>query len=204
FASGTPLRIEEYEQGNLVEGQYFNQNNKVESRVAGGEGVRCVRNTAAQLVARETIEGGEVVLRTEYYENETPYTVTPLRHGKIHGTKKQYAPGGEPIAKEEWNNGIPHGTFVYFQNGAKYIETPYVNGRKHGIERTFTDGEVLTQEAEWIDGKRHGPTIAYLDGYNKVEWYYDNARVSKEKYNELCDQEKHIAKMSLLSSKDEE
>ncbi len=204
YASGTPLRIEEYEQGTILEGEYFNENNKVESRVTAGEGVRTVRNAAAQLVARETIEGGQIALRTEYYETGTPYAVTPFRNGKVHGTKKQYAPGGEPMAREDWLDGVPHGVFVYFQNGAKYVETPYVRGYKNGIERTFTDGEQLTQETEWIDGKRHGPTIAYLDGYNKVEWYYDNVRVTKDKYNELCEQERHIAKLNHLSSRDYE
>ena len=157
YASGTPLRSEEYEESQLLEGEYFTKDNKVESRVAAGEGVRTVRNEAAQLVARETIESGDITLRTEYYESGTPYLVTPLANGRIHGIKKQYAPGGEPLALEEWKHGVPHGLFTYFQNGAKYVETPFKNGKRHGIERHYIDGEQLVEETEWGYGKKTWP-----------------------------------------------
>ncbi|MCB1118048.1 MAG: hypothetical protein KDK50_05675 [Chlamydiia bacterium] len=198
---GTPLRIEEYDNGRLVEGEYFTTNNKVESRINKGEGVRTVRNEQGQLVARETIENGLVAMRTEYYSSGTPHTITGLLNGNLHGTKRTFAASGEPLAIENWTNGVPNGIFTYFQNGAKYVETPYFEGEKEGIERHYVDGEILVEETEWHGNKRHGPSIIYLDGYNTVEWYYTNEKVSKEKYDELCEQERHIARLSQRSSK---
>ena len=199
-ASGTPLRIEEYEFGKLLEGEYFTINNRVESRVEKGEGVRTSRNEKGQLLYRDTIENGEMVLRTEYYAAGTPKAITPYAGGFVHGVRKTYAAGGEPLSIEEWNKGVKHGTFAYFQNGAKYIESQFFDGKKEGIERHFVDGDTLVEESEWHGDRRHGPSMIYLDGYNKIEWYYDNMRVSKEKYDELCDQEKHIAKLSERSA----
>ncbi len=198
---GTPLCSEEYESGRLVEGEYFTQNNRVESRINKGEGVRTVRNEQGQLIARETVENGLIALRTEYYNTGTPRTITALLNGNLHGTKKTFSSSGEPLAIENWNAGQAHGLFTYFQNGAKYVESPYFEGSKEGIERHFIDGETLVEEAEFHGNKRHGPTIIYLDGYNKVEWYYTGERVSKEKYDELCEQERHISRMSQRSSR---
>ena len=202
YAYGTPLRIEEYEQGSLIDGEYYTRNNKMESRVIQGEGVRTIRNTSGELLSRETVQSGDISQRTEYYDRETPHFVTALKNGKLHGIRQQFAPGGEPLLVENWKDGLPHGVFTYFQNGAKYVETHFINGRKHGIERRYVDGERLVEESEWLDGKRHGPTILYLEGYNKMEWYFDNYRVTKEKYDELCDHERHIARMNRLSSRD--
>lgn len=199
--NGTPHCIEEYEGGNLIQGEYFTTNNKIESRVDKGEGVRTVRDENGLLSMRETIEGGIVSERTEFYKCGTPAAIIPMAHGKLHGTKRTFAEGGEPLAIEEWNNGVRDGLFAYFQNGAKYIESRYVKGFKNGIERHFVDGEFLVQETEYHVDKKHGPSIIYLDGYNKVEWYYNNQHVTKEKYDELCEQERHIAELNRRSTK---
>jgi len=196
YHTGSPRSIEEYDQDELIEGEYFTLSNESESRVVRGYGERISRNRDGLLVSRELIDEGHISLRETFHPNGTPYIVSPFAAGSVHGERRIYAPSGEPVSIENFRNGLLHGIATYYQNGVKYLEGNFRYGRKHGSERFFVDGTKLVEENQWHDGSRHGLSVVFLDGMTKKEWFYADERVSKEKYHDLCDQEEAIAIMN--------
>ena len=196
FASGTPLSVEEYRYDELLEGEYYDKNNEVLCRVSKGQGHRITRNQHEKVILKESIEGGFPVLRETLHPHGVPHTITPLLLGKVHGEKKVFAPSGEPISLENYQNNILDGPAVYFQNGLRYLEVTYKEGVKHGIERYFVDGETIVEETQWCEGEKHGTSTVYFDGMSKVSYYYNNAHVSKERYRELVEQAENVAIMN--------
>ena len=196
FAAGTPVSIELYENGRLIEGEYRNHLNENVSRVTRGEGIRLVRNTDEKMVAKETYKDGLIVHRTTFYENGSPHCQMDIANGLLNGTKRVFAPSGDPLSIENYVNNVLHGPAAYFQNGSRYLEVSYQEGTKNGTERHYVDGETVIQEIQWSDGKLHGPTIVYADGISKTQWFYNNEKVSHHKFNALCEQAATIAIMN--------
>ena len=196
YQSGTPMSIEEYHQTQLLEGNYYNLNNELESRVSKGVGTKIKRDQNGQMTLKEEIDHGYPILKTTFYPHGIPHTITPLIGNQIEGEKKVFALTGEPLSHELYKNNQLNGLAVYFQNGCRYLEVPYKDGLKHGIERHYIDGETLAEETHWHEGHKHGASIVYFDGMSKTDWYYNNDHVSKEKYDQLCRQEENIAIMN--------
>lgn len=196
YAAGTPISIELYESGKLIEGEYRNPLNENIARVVKGEGVRLVRNQEEKLVAKETYKEGVIVHRTTFYDNGSPYCQMDISNGLLNGTKRVFAASGDPLSIETYTNNVLNGPAVYFQNGSRYLEVSYHDGLKQGVERHFIDGETIIQEIEWSDGKLHGATVVYADGISKTQWFYNNEKVSHQKYNTLCEQAQTIAIMN--------
>ena len=176
---------EEIHDGLLVQGAYYTPTQTLESRVDDREGIRSVRDLYGQLVAKETIEGGKLALRTTYYPNSTPKEQIPYSDGNIHGQKKLYLPGGEPLAIETWVNGRQEGVAILFANGEKVSEVPYVNGQKHGVEKKFKDSSAVVQEISWERGQQHGPFTSYIGSTAQTDWYFQGRPVSKLQYDRL-------------------
>ncbi|MBP9841686.1 MAG: toxin-antitoxin system YwqK family antitoxin [Simkaniaceae bacterium] len=196
FAVGTPLSIETFEDGHLIEGEYKNALNENISRVNRGDGVRLVRNSDEKMIAKETYKEGLLIHRTTFYENGSPYCQMEIASGLLNGMKKVFSPSGDPLSIETYVNNVLHGPAAYFQNGSRYLEVSYQEGLKQGTERHYIDGETVIQEIAWSDGKLHGPTIVYADGISKTQWFYNNEKVSHHKYNNLCEQARIIASMN--------
>lgn len=153
---GIPQSLEEYHAGLLTRGEYFNNTHQLESKVDSGEGIKIVRDPYGQLICKDTIQGGERVLSTTYYPNESPKELIPFCHGKIEGEKKSYLPSGEPNTIEQWVAGEQHGVTVLFKNGGRYAEETYHHGVKEGIERYYEDdGMTIAKEFVVKDHKKH-------------------------------------------------
>lgn len=195
YDSGTPKCVEETNEADLIEGEYFTMKNELESRVTGGHGERSIRDKHGVLCAKESIARGQIAKRETFHPNGSPHIIMSFDSGLTHGEKRVFAETGEPLSIENFSEGKLDGVCTYFQNGVKYLEIEYESGIKNGIERHFIDGDTLSHETHWIDNMRHGPSTYYFDGLSKVEWFYNNAKVSKGKYEELLEREKMITIM---------
>jgi antitoxin component YwqK of YwqJK toxin-antitoxin module len=209
YRSGTPMCVEQYLDGCLIEGEYYTLQNEIESRVENASGVKVIRSQEGLLLAKEILSGGEVIRNEIFHSNGTPHIITAIKNGVLHGEKKVFAPSGDPISAEHYYFGQLDGMCSYYQNGYRYLETPYRDGRKDGIERRYIDGETLIEETEYHADLKHGPSIFYTDGISKTEWYYNDELISKVKFEELAERERVISMMNSrvkpkISDEDEE
>lgn len=189
YENGVPQCREEMENGSLVRGEYYNPNYQIESRVDESCGMRTCRDGLGQMQSLDTIEGGQMVLKTTYHPNGSPAAYTPYNNGIIEGQKRTFHPGGEPSTIEEWNSNIQHGSTTVFEHGEKWADVPYVNGCKHGIERRYRDGQTVAQEVTWVQGQQHGPSYSYVGNSSQTDWYFRGRRVpNKATFDMLSNQ----------------
>lgn len=185
FDDGTPQSRETYRGNTLVNGEYYNQHNQLESSVANGNGSRIERSAYGEIIAKDTFERGHMTNRVTYHNNGTPKAITPYANNVAHGLRKTYLPAGEPDTIEQWIGGTQHGATVAFKNGEKHSEVHYVNGKKHGVEHFYKDGDTVVQDVAWVNGERHGPANTYIDGeVSKTEWYHEGQPVPKSVYDQ--------------------
>lgn len=186
YESGTPKSIEKNYEDRLYIGQYYTPENDLEGMVQQGEGERPVRDRYGQLAAMETIENGEVRLKTEYHPNGTPKSVTEYVAGKPEGTKKTYLPSGEPETIETWVAGIQNGPTTIFRNGSKFAVCNYRKGKKSGIEKRFELGtDKVVETIAWSDGMRHGPTESIVENERTTTWYFLDKPVTKHTFETM-------------------
>jgi antitoxin component YwqK of YwqJK toxin-antitoxin module len=193
YSNGSPRAEEELQNNQLVSAYYYSLTNEVESKIENGSGLRTLRNSKGQLLSKESINRFELVKKETFHLNGTPEMTCQFRNGLLEGEKILHAETGEPISREQYKDGVLHGTATYFQNGYRYLEVPYQYGMKDGIERHYIDGDTISEETEWHVNKKHGPTLIFYDGMAKTHWYYNDERVPKGKYDELCSREDEIA-----------
>ncbi|MCH9614918.1 MAG: hypothetical protein SP1CHLAM54_01340 [Chlamydiia bacterium] len=197
FTNGSPMSVEEHEDGLLMTGEYRNLNNETVSEIKGGKGMRLLKcGETDRILVKEIIDEGRCSHRESYHENAVPYMSYDLFNGVLHGTKKIFATSGEPVSIESYNMDVLDGLATYFQNGSRYLELSFKNGLKDGIERHYVDGETIVEETHWLSGAKHGPSTIYYDGMSKTEWFYNNELVSKTKYDDLVSREHTIAIMN--------
>lgn len=184
YADGAPRSVEEFANDELLEGQYFTVLNEVEARVEKGKGERVVRDAKGTLLSRDDVEAGFTVKRETFYPSGSPESVSYFASNKLHGEKKTYTANGEPLAVEEWVNGLLHGKATYFKNGTKSLEISYLFGRKNGLETYFIDGDQVSHQIVWENDKKHGPEIYFVDGAEKTAWFYNGKEVSRSNYDD--------------------
>ena len=183
YENGSPQYKEGYEGNLLVYGEYYNPQHQVDSRVQNREGSRIVRDQYGIVISTDVIKDGQMVVRTTYYPNGSPKTITPYVDGIVEGQRKTYLPAGEPCTVEAWSGGLQDGlTFVY-QNGEKHAEVPYARGSREGIERRFRNGSDVIEEIYWLDDKRHGPDTSYIGTVSKTDWFFQDRPVSQAQFD---------------------
>lgn len=176
YESGSPQAREELINGELVQGEYYNANHQVESRVDESNGFRTQRDGSGRLSAVDTIEKGQMVMSTTYHADGTPATVTPYVNGAVEGERRTFLPGGEPATIEQWSGNVQHGNTTVFEQGEKRADVPYVNGTKQGVEKRYR-GEAVAQEVNWVQGEQHGPTTTYIGDTKQTDWHYRGKNV---------------------------
>lgn len=190
YDSGAPQCKEEYENGMLVQGEYFTLNNSQETFVTNQNGTRICRDPYGELEHVDEIKNGQIQVRTTYHPNGTPSAITPYINGQPEGQKRLFLPDGQPKAIETWVKGQQHGATTLFENGEKCGELPYVYGKIHGTEYRYRDdGKVIVSETSWMQGRKHGPSYAYVGDVKKTDWYYKGRLVNKQTYDALRSQE---------------
>lgn len=183
YNCGTPRCIETYNNGLIIEAEYFDPQHNRESWVNQGQGERVQRDRFGQFLCLEIIRDGYMVQRTNYHPNGTIKEVIPYdTRGIINGVVRTYNPDGSPNTVETWTNNQQHGTTVTYQNGEKATETPYVSGKKHGVEKRFLRGEYVTQEVTYYEDYVHGPTTTYMGDSVRVDWYYRGKVTTRTNY----------------------
>ncbi len=185
YLSGTPRSKETYNAELLVSGQYFDINNHKDASVEDSQGTRLIRDDYGHLLATDTIDQGQIALKTTYHPNGAPKEQIPYRNGVIEGSKKTFYPAGEPATIEPWTKGKQHGITLTFQHGEKLSDVPYVNGVKEGKEIRYRDGKTVVQEINWKNGLQHGATTTYVGNTSKVEWFYQGKSTTKSDYDFL-------------------
>ena len=179
YQTGAPRSIETNNGRWLKEGKYFSLNNTLESDVSNGLGTKTTRNSTGVLVSKEEIENGLTMLKTSYFKNGDPETITEYINGLEEGVKKVFTQGGVPIRIEEWSLGKQHGVTTLFKNGEKQSELIYSYGILDGIEKRYREGNLLVEEVMWKNNERHGPTYSYLNGKKLTYWYLNGRQVSQ-------------------------
>ena len=177
FESGAPHSSEEIEGNQLIAGEYYAQNQQLDSRVEGGNGFRTKRGPGDELISVDTIQDGKMTVSTTYHSNGLPKAITPYVEGVIHGERRTYLHGGEPSTIETWKNNVQNGNTILFEHGEKRAELPYVDGVPHGIERRYQDDGKLIQEVTWVKGQKHGPAYTYLSSKPQTDWYFKGQQV---------------------------
>lgn len=186
YQDGSLRSNEEYKEKRLHTAQYYNTEQTVESSVLEGAGDSIIRDGYGQLIARKTIQQGQVASEELFYSNGIPKQKIPYVNGSVEGIVKTFYPGGEPKTVEEWQDGKLNGLVTQFENGEIVGIIPYVEGEKEGVEQRFRPGtSELVQEISWKHNVRHGPAISYVDEEKITEWYHDGRKVSKMHFIEL-------------------
>lgn len=182
YESGAPHARElANNNGYLLQAEYYNIDQQLESHVQDGNGLRTRRNGQGELQSIDTIENGHMILSTTYHPNGTPATTTPYINNAIEGERRTYSPGGEPKTIEIWTNNVQQGMTQEFEHGEKRADVPYINGQKHGIERRYRDdGQTVAQEINWVQGQKHGPTHSYIGNTKTTDWYFRNRQVANK------------------------
>lgn len=183
--NGLPQVAELYQEGLLVQGEYYNALNKVESLVRDKEGTRIRRDQYGQLASTDLIKDGKMVSRTFYHPNGNPKQIITFKNDEIDGELKLFHPEGEPDMIQEWKEGKHTGMTTMFENGEKLAEIPYVDGKKNGIEKHFKNGKVLVEEIAWEDDQRHGLSTIYIGSKSSPEWYFHGKPVSKMTFDRM-------------------
>ncbi len=185
FDGGNPQAVEEYKKDVLVNGQYYNRQNQLESQVDNGNGIRTFRDRYGQLQASDTVQEGVTVSRTSYHPNGLPSEIVPYSEGVTEGLRRTFNPDGSPATVEQWTGGVQHGPTVEFHNGEKAAESTYFNGAKHGIEVRYRDGTDRISESEYVNGQKHGQSNTYVGDNAKSEYYFEGRLVSKKEFDIL-------------------
>jgi antitoxin component YwqK of YwqJK toxin-antitoxin module len=185
YVSGVPKSIERIEEEILVEAKYFMPSNTVEAEVKEASGARMNRDPYGQVLSKDKIEEGKMVLRTLYHTNGMPKSLIPFKEDVVQGSQRNFLPTGEPESVEMWMNNQKQGITTLFENGEKIAEVPYVNGRKMGQEKRFKDGEDIVQIISWKNDVQHGPSVSYAGKTEQTDWYFDGRKVSKQIFQKM-------------------
>jgi antitoxin component YwqK of YwqJK toxin-antitoxin module len=91
-------------------------------------------------------------------------------NGNIDGLLMWYDSNERLIAKQNFKDGVGHGTLTqYYPNGKVYLQFDFVYGKAHGeYKRFYPDGKQM-DIVIWQDGEGTGPNIVFYPNGNKAE-----------------------------------
>lgn len=191
--SGSPLRIERYERGLLVDGTYYSPQNTIESEVQEGEGIRYKRSRTGVLLGIDHISQGELQKRTTFYPNGQTHVVSEFSDYLLNGKQEIYTASGRLYMSKDWEDGFMHGKKIAYKNDQVVMETPYEYGKKDGVEKRFDPQGNLLAEIRYQDDEKHGLTIRYSDkDLAKEEWFFHGKATSHERFQALMHKEEAL------------
>lgn len=189
YENGTPMCIEKFYNAKLQDGEYYNSNNEIESRVQLGNGVKTERNSFGEFISKIDYNNGSQALVTTFYSNGDPQSITPYQNNKVHGTVKYYLVNGIPDRTENWQNGVQQGLTSIYRDGELYSERPYVAGKKNGVEQIYDDQGQVACEISWKNDLKHGFLKSYIADTVQIEWYYRGSKVSHSDFEKFIVQQ---------------
>ena len=152
--------------GNYVDGEplglitewHSNGQKKQEGNFVGGKihGLVTLWDKDGNVTRKERFENGEmvekimclgddIVVKTEWYENQRMKRETHYVDGKKHGIETFWYDNGQKEAESNYVDGKMHGiTTMWHDNGQKSSESNYKDGKRHGLETGWRkDGSVI-------------------------------------------------------------
>ncbi len=196
---GVPLSIEEYQDGKLINGQYFTSLNTLESSVVEGKGIRIKRNGEGKLLNKENFANGALVSRTTFHPTGEIETISHFIDYQLNGEQKTFAINGSLVREAHWQNGQLHGKEICYQNNKKSFEVLYINGKKEGLEQEYQHNQ-LVHEVPWKNGLKHGMERTRYRDYTDIQWYFDGEAVDLASFKKLKNKELMIAELEKAKS----
>ncbi len=195
-AKGAPIRIEEYEDAQIITGTYFNSLNEVESKIENRSGTRHKRDREGTLLLIDQIQNSILTHRVTYHPNNQIHMTSHFENYQLQGNQKIYSPNGQVYLELNWQDGLLNGPKISYRNGIKFQHTSYVLGLKEGIERNFDEQEALVSEITYQNDLKHGMSVYYSrkDSVAK-EWFYLGHLVTQEKFEMLIARDEMVAQM---------
>lgn len=162
-----PKFTEEYKQGLLISGVYYNFDGRVISKIVEGNGLQTIYEEGTMVTQYEFKEGKREGKVYHYYPEETLKSEYSTKEGLKHG--------------EEW---------VYFEhsNGKQNNAHPKIflnwyEGKLQGRVKTWYSCGVLESEKEMYNSKKNGPSSAwYKNGSVMLIEEYENDLLVKGIY----------------------
>jgi len=199
YEDGCPMSVEEYKNGELTYGVYYNTKHEVEAKVEDKCGDRTTHDRkTGQLLSKDKIEKGDLVFRITYHSNGTIASQSSYDKYRLHGEQVKFNELGKPTYKANFDHEVLNGMKTTYQNGNKVWEIPYVHGKKHGIEKTYDEKGKVTSEIKWDNGQKHGSARYFSLDNTRIEWYFHGKEVSAQDYVDLERQEKFLASFPRL------
>jgi antitoxin component YwqK of YwqJK toxin-antitoxin module len=186
YEQGNPRSVETYDGLFLVSGEYYSLQNQCEGKIYNGTGERPRRNEIGDFVSNDYFQDGKLCQVSTFYSNGSPKEISSIMNDVLHGERKTYYVGGEPMAIENWENGSRSGVTIIFQNGEKYAEVPYKGNLKNGVEKRFRDGSIITDEITWVNDVKHGPCTTIYGDMTDTVWYYKGRLSSKANFESFA------------------
>jgi antitoxin component YwqK of YwqJK toxin-antitoxin module len=192
---GVPQRKEEYLNKLLISGDYFKPNNEKEAKIEEGSGYRILRTRQGKLLHKDLFEGGKLVTRISYHDNGQIQSKTSYKNYTLHGDQKKYAPNGNLVLDQTWDDGKINGYMYQYHNNLKIAEVYYDMGKKDGIEKHWTKDGSLTTEIHWEKGQKHGSDRFFSDEDTQINWYFRGKNVSPQTFQLKVYEEKLMAQI---------
>ena len=193
---GVPLSVEEYNEGLLVKGEYFDENHECEAMINEGTGYRIHRDRISNLLlSKDTFQDGVLIHRSTYHPNGSIQSENSYCNYLLHGKQITFSETGNPLMEATWHNGEMHGMKYLYANGIKTAEIPYFHGKKQGMERHFDTNSNLIAEIQWNNDQRHGSSRFYGDEKTQIDWFFRGQNVSLNKFQKLEFREQLMAEL---------
>lgn len=91
---------------------------------------------------------------TNYYPgSKQVYCTGPVQKHLREGTWTFYAPGGEPVKKEQYKAGLLHGVREVFTKNKTLVSEQFAGNKLHGAQRYYDTEGVLVQEQFFTAGE---------------------------------------------------
>lgn len=156
---------EEYREGKIIDGQYYDIQGNLIAKIEGGEG------------ERPFYEHGHLVSKKQY------------QHGQVCGLVTIFAKNGTVASTYEERDGLKNGEeviFYYHQKGMQSVKRLLISwkdGVIHGKVISWYPNGALESEKEMCDHKKEGSQMCwYLDSSLMMVEQYQNDRVVSGKY----------------------
>lgn len=181
---------EEYCQGKLVNGQYFDREGNLFSEVKNGFGYQAIFDVSYIKFALEYQDGrikGEV---KTYLPGGEIQGIYHLKNGEKHGEEIRYYPHkpGEPLQKQLsffWNEGAIHGIrTTWYPNGTMASRTEFAHNRMNGLSTTwYENGDVMHLEKYVSDKLQEGRyfRLGEIEPCSQVSKYCGKALIFNKK-----------------------
>jgi antitoxin component YwqK of YwqJK toxin-antitoxin module len=193
--TGVPLKKEEYENNQLVYGQYFDSNNQKESSIENGTGIRINRNRKGVLLSKDLFQDGKLLTRTGFYENGTLQSETSYSDYILNGEQKKYSTTGNIALQQTWNKGKLDGLKVLYKDNTRVAEIPYMLGKKDGVEKHYHLDGTLAGEVHWVQGQKHGSDRKYENDETKIKWFFRGENIAPGQFELKEFEEKMLSEL---------